>query len=116
MASTRNKNMQTDYNSLQKQSLHIFNHNTYLGKGNHNDTSFFEIGANPSFKRDQLVNNNVDVESMLRGIRSTNLEGVSFSATPEYNKIQTKKLFERPKVFLPVPFQHSLTQRPLYLF
>lgn len=116
MASTRNKNNKTDYNVLQKQSLNIFNHNTYLGKGQHTDDAYFELGPNPSFKRDQLTNNNVDVESMLRGIRSTNLEGPSFSAIPENNTIKTQPLFERPAVFLPQPFNHSLIERPLYLF
>lgn len=116
MASTRNKNNKADYKVLQNQSLNIFKHNTYYGKNNHNDTSFFELGSNPSFKRDQLSHNNVDVESMLRGIRSTNLEGPSFSATPEPKTIKTKPLFERPVVFIPPPFEHSIVERPLYLF
>lgn len=116
MTSTRNKNNKSDYKVAQKQSSNIFNHNTYLGKGQNNDNSLFELGPNPSFKRDQLTNNNVDVESMLRGIRSTNLEGPSFSAIPENKTIKTKQLFERPITYIPQPFNHSIIERPLYLF
>ena len=59
--------------------------------------------------------NAIDVESMLRGIKSCNLEGPSFSAKPDKKEIDTISLFERPNIFLPTPFNHISTDRPLYL-
>lgn len=116
MSSTRNINNKTNYNVKEKQHNKIFVHNTYLGKGNNNNTTFFELGTNPAFKRDQMTNNSIDVESMLRGIRSTNLEGDSFSVVAENKNINVKPLFEKPRFVMPSPFEHSTIERPLYLF
>ena len=113
MASTRNINQQTEYNLKKKQNSRIFNHET-----THkiiNKTSLFDLGPNPNFTMKEQGSNAIDVESMLRGIRSTNLEGSSFSVEPNKNEIKSSSFFERPNVFLPTPFSHITTDRPLYL-
>lgn len=112
MSSTRNKNTQGDYN-LEKKHNHSFS-NYFQEKhfATHKHTSFMNLGANPSFKRDQMSSNAVDVESMLRGIRSTNLEGTSFSAVPQTKTIGHFNLFEKQKVVMPESFHLSLKERP----
>jgi len=84
----------------------------YAVNGN---TALMELGSIPKFTGEQLSKNYVDVESMLRGIRSTNLEGPSFSATPNQTNLGDVSWFEKPKMILPDSFVHSLTQRPNYL-
>jgi hypothetical protein len=113
MASTRNINQQTEYNLKKTQNSRIFNHETTNKVIN--KASLFELGANPNLTMKEQGSNAVDVESMLRGIRSSNLEGASFSATPNKKEIKSVPLFDRPNVFLPTPFSHITTDRPLYL-
>lgn len=113
MASTRNINQQTEYNLKKRQNSHILNHETTYKIIN--KTSLFDIGPNPNLTMKEQGTNAIDVESMLRGIRSTNLEGSSFSVNPNKNEIKSRSLFERPNVFLPTPFSHITTERPLYL-
>ena len=67
------------------------------------------------FYAGQLCKNAVVVESTLRGIRSTNLEGPSFSATPEVTPIGEKQLFTVNPTYIPQPYYHSTVERPLYL-
>ena len=112
MSSTRNKNSQGDYNLEKK---HNSSFSRYFQEKNfsvNKHTSFMSLGSNPSFKRDQMSSNAVDVESMLRGIRSTNLEGNSFSVIPDTKTIGHYDLFERNKVYLPKSFHLSLSERP----
>jgi hypothetical protein len=57
----------------------------------------------------------IDIESTLRGIRSTNLEGPSFKAEPEIKYLQETEYFTVQKTYIPQPYYHSITERPLYL-
>jgi len=115
MASTSNKNQVSDYNVKKKESLHMNKRMLDSNYGVHKETNFMELGSIPIFRGNQLDNNHIDVESMLRGIRSTNLEGHSFRASPEKKTLDHKSWFERPHIVYPEPYEHSLTQRPNYL-
>ena len=114
MASTRNLNTKGDYAVKKKESSAIHNYMTYSGFST-NDPSYFTRGANPSIYAGQLCKNAIDVESTLRGIRSTNLEGPSFSATPEVTPIGEKQYFTVNPTYIPQPYYHSTVERPLYL-
>tara|TARA_B110000261_G_scaffold126580_1_gene141395 strand:+ start:183 stop:527 length:345 start_codon:yes stop_codon:yes gene_type:complete len=113
MASTRNINNQTEYNLKKKQNSRIFNHDTT--NKIINKASLFDLGSNPNLTMKEQGSNAIDVESMLRGIKSSNLEGDSFKATPNKKPIKSVSLFKKPNVFIPTPFEHILTDRPLYL-
>ena len=115
MASTRNLNTKGDYAVKKKESSAIHNYMTYSGFSTNFEPAYFKRGANPSIYAGQLCNNAIDVESTLRGIRSTNLEGPSFSATPELIPIGEKQYFTVNPTYIPQPYHHSTVERPLYL-
>jgi len=115
MASTRNSNTQNNYNVDKRQSINIQNYMLYKGFANSSNPALFNIGSNPSFYSGLMSQNNIDIESKLRGINSTNLEGASFDPSPQLKSIPTTCYFERPKIFMPLPFNHSTEQRPNYL-
>ena len=115
MSSTRNKNQMSDYNVKKRESErnHLYRMNeTY---SIHNDTRFMELGSMAKINGEQLSKNYVDVESMLRGIRSTNLEGPSFKVEPKFVSLESKSWFEKPTTILPEQHIHSLLGRPLFL-
>jgi hypothetical protein len=115
MSSTRNKNQYADYNVKKRESLIFHNYITNPNYAIHNKTTLMELGSIPKFSGEQLSTNHVDIESMLRGIRSTNLEGPSFTVNPKPISLDHKAWFEKPKVVMPEDFVHSFTQRPNYL-
>ena len=114
MASTRNINTKGDYAVKKMESKHINSYMLYSGFST-NDPSYFTRGANPSIYSGQLCSNAIDVESTLRGIGSTNLEGPSFSAKPNFIPIGEKQLFTVNPTYIPQPYYHSTVERPLYL-
>ena len=61
-----------------------------------------------------LDRNMVDVESMLRGIRSTDLEGESFHAVPETRKLDEIGYFSKTPIIIPPSFTLS-RERPSFL-
>ena len=115
MTSTRNKNQQSDYNVKKRESIMIQNYMNDKDYAVHNETSFMELGSIPKFSGAQLSNNFIDIESMLRGIHSTNLEGESFKANPELVYLEHKGWFEKPQFVMPEDFVHSSIERPKYL-
>lgn len=115
MASTRNRNQRADYNVTKRQSVQVKDRMLDTTYALNHNTVFMELGSIPKFSGAVLSKNSVDVESMLRGIRSTNLEGPSFQATPRVNHLSHTAWFDRGSVVMPEPFFHSLTQRPNYL-
>jgi hypothetical protein len=115
MASTRNRNQRADYNLNKRQSVQHHDHMLDTTYALNRSSVFMELGSNPKFSGEVLAKNSVDVESMLRGIRSTNLEGPSFYAKPKTNSLPHTAWFERGPVVMPEPFFHSYTQRPNYL-
>jgi len=114
MASTRNINTIGDYQVKKAESTNINNYMMYGGFST-NNPSYFVRGANPSIYSGQLDKNAIDVESTLRGIRSTNLEGPSFKATPAPKQIKSISYFDVNPVYIPRPYYHSTIERPLYL-
>jgi|AntAceMinimDraft_12_1070368.scaffolds.fasta_scaffold15801_4 hypothetical protein len=114
MSSTSNKNQLSDYTVKKKESTQYEAHRLDINYAVHQHTQFMDLGSIPTFRGDQLAKNRTDIESMLRGIRSTNLEGPSFSATPENHILESKAWFEKPAFVFPEPFEHSITQRPNY--
>ena len=115
MSSTCNKNQLADYNVKKRESVMFNNYMSNTNYAIHNKTHLMELGSIPKFSGEQLSNNHVDIESMLRGIRSTNLEGPSFKVNPKPIHLEHKAWFEKPKIALPADFVHSFTERPNYL-
>ena len=115
MASTRNLNTKGDYDVKKMESSNINNYMMYSGFSTNKEAAYFVRGANPSMYAGQLCKNAIDVESTLRGIRSTNLEGPSFSAKPENITIGERQYFKVNPTYVPQPYIHSTVERPLYL-
>ena len=115
MTSTRNKNQLSDYNVKKRESIMIQNYMSNYDYAVNNETSFMDLGSIPKFTGSQLSNNYIDIESMLRGIHSTNLEGESFKVNPELVYLENKGWFEKSQVVMPEDFTHSFMERPKYL-
>jgi len=115
MSSTRNLNTIHDYTVKKNESKKITDYMLYNGYANNNNPALFVRGPNPSMYADQLSYNAIDIESTLRGIRSTNLEGPSFKADPVLKTLNETEYFKVEKTYLPKPFLHYRNERPLYL-
>ena len=105
MASTRNNNTATNYNSQQNQYKNILDNYMYLGYHMPDNEIIPEIGTISSKRtRSALSNNFVDIESTLFGINSTNLVNPQQPIKPQLNNIPLKPYFYRPNhTILPNP-------------
>lgn len=112
MTSTRNINQQIEYNIEKNNNNKIFNSRTDTYTINKAGT--FNLGSNPSkFTMNEMANNSVDVESMLRGIKSNNLEGKSFKVSSSNKDMKYINLFDRQeKIKFNKP---KYNERQLYL-
>tara|TARA_B100001996_G_C18539899_1_gene546506 strand:+ start:224 stop:580 length:357 start_codon:yes stop_codon:yes gene_type:complete len=113
MAFTNNKNQNAEY---QVEKLMNSNKMDYmLNKDFSENTStqkMFDLGGGvPKLYSNNLSYNNIDIESKLRGIKSTNLEGANFNPVLQSKKILDKSLFERQKAFVPPSFLHTSERR-----
>jgi len=115
MASTRNLNTPHDYKLEKKMNHQAMNYALYTGSKVNHSTCLFRDGPNPGLYGGQLSKNAVDVESMLRGIRSVNLEGPSFQVLPEKVVLPEVFYFTKTPIIIPPSFQHSTKERPNYL-
>ena len=115
MSSTRNLNTMSNYEVEKNQNSMMEEYQLYNGFGVHERPALLVRGTNPAMHRDQLSSNSVDVESMLRGIRSTNMEGPSFKVDPRLNSLNELSYFNPVPLIVPPSFQHSTTERPNYL-
>lgn len=115
MTSTRNLNTPQDYKLEKKMNQQFLDYNLYTGAKVNRTTAFFRDGPNPCLYGGQMSKNSVDVESMLRGIQSANLEGESFTATPEKVTLPEVYYFTRTPIIIPPSFQHYTKERPNYL-
>ena len=115
MASTRNRNTHNDYKLETRLNESFHDYRVYSGYGVNKQPAYFIDGIIGNMHSSNFTSNSVDVESMLRGIRATDLEGESFKVNPEYKKIKELSYFERVPLYLPEPFIHSTTERPNYL-
>lgn len=115
MASTRNKNTSNDYKLETRLNDTFYDYNVYNGYGVNNNPAYFVNGIIGNMHSSNFTDNNVDVESMLRGIRSSDLEDGPFKVEPDFKKTKELSYFERVPVILPETFIHSTTERPNYL-
>lgn len=115
MASTRNRNTESNYCLEQrwnKQTLdyNLYNHGTY---GEAYENAFPEFGIIPSrMSRNALSNNYIDIESRLYGINSTNLVEPQQPIMPELKTLPNVKFFEKMALILPQEFKPMINQRP----
>jgi len=61
----------------------------------------------------QLSNNSCDIESMLRGIGSSNLVGPQFQVQPEITYLQSLNISDKIPLLIPAPLVIHSNQRPL---
>jgi hypothetical protein len=115
MSSTRNLNTIDDYRVKKQESIKSNSYMLYDGFARNDNAALFVRGANPSMYGGQLSHNAIDIESTLRGIRSTNLEGPSFKAEPQLKPLPEVEYFKVEPTYIPQSYIHSTTQRPLYL-
>lgn len=116
MASTRNLNMNSDYNLEQKANKDYLAENLYLhsSSGIPTTTCIPNVGYIPShMSRDTFSNNPIDIESQLRGIRSTDLVNGCQQIVPSMKNLDFKPYFDRPQsVIMPYPLNIDNNQRP----
>jgi len=115
MACTRNLNTPNDYILEKNVNRQTLDYTLYTGAKVNENTALFRDGPNPGLYGGQLSANAVDVESMLRGIQSVNLEGPSFTASPEKIVLPETQYFAKTPIIIPPSFKHSKTERPNYL-
>ena len=114
MASTRNRNVQGNYDLEQKQNNYTFQFNTYKNYGLAHTTHYPGDGLLVGrFAPTILSYNPTDIESQLRGICSTNLTGDSFKVEPDFKKLEHLSIIDRNPVILPEPLRIDNDQRPL---
>jgi hypothetical protein len=115
MASTRNINTKGDY-SLEQDYYglgRIYNNYMHSAQGCAFQPSIPTIGITPDrMPRDTLSKNSVDIESMLRGIGSTNLVVPQKPIIPQLKKVPTSVFFDRLIVHMPKPLVVEKDQRP----
>ena len=115
MSSTRNLNTIDDYRVKKQESIKLNDYMLYNGFATNNNAALFVRGSNPSIYAGQLSHNAIDIESTLRGIRSTNLEGPSFKAEPQLKQLPETEYFKVKPTYIPQPFYHSLSELPSYM-
>jgi len=115
MASTRNINTKGDY-SLEQNYYGLgrfYNNYMHSAQGCAFNPTIPAIGITPNhMPRDTLSRNAVDIESMLRGIGSTNLVVPQKAIKPDLKQIPTSKFFDRLIVSMPKPLVVEKDQRP----
>jgi len=115
MASTRNLNTPQDYKLEKKMNTQTLDYSLYTGAKVNKNTALFRDGPNPEIYSGQLSTTAVDVESMLRGIQSVNLEGPSFHVAPDKIQLPEVNYFTKIPIIIPPSFKHSKYERPNYL-
>jgi hypothetical protein len=114
MTSTRNLNTPQDYRLEKKMNQQFLDYHLYTGAKVNQNTALFRDGPNPGIYAGQIDKNAIDVESMLRGIQSTNLEGESFRATCQPVKLPEVFYFNKNPIIIPPSFQLT-PERPRLL-
>jgi hypothetical protein len=115
MSSTRNLNTINDYKVKKQESVKLNDYMLYRGFSKNDNPSLCVLGSNSTMYAGQLSHNAIDIESTLRGIRSTNLEGPSFKAEPQLKNLPDVEYFTRTPTYIPQGYIHSTIERPLYL-
>ena len=114
MASTRTKNTPGNYELEQWTFEKNVDYCTSKSRGPPPQTHFPGDGLLAgSVSRTQLSNNYCDIESMLRGIGSTNLVSPQFPIQPEIKYLQSLNISNKLPLYIPAPLIIQSDQRPL---
>ena len=112
MTSTHNLNQPYEYACEKKQNKDALQYrinNVYSEQKN--PCQMFVLGSIPSHMNAKHFSYNpIDLESGLRGIRSCNLEGVSFRPALEKKDFYTQEIFTnnlKEPLYVPRPFFHN---------
>lgn len=115
MASTRNKNMPSDY-CLQQRNYSLANEYKlyqYSQNGKAYETAIPSVGYTPShMPREAFSNNSVDIESNLFGINANNLVYHQEPLNPDFKTLDFKSFFDRKKTIMPEPLVVEKSNRP----
>lgn len=113
MASTRSKNTPGDY------QLEQWSYNTQV---NYNTAAYYGPAVQTylpgdgllagNVSRTQLAHNSCDIESMLRGIGSTNLVTPMAPTVPQIKAIPSLSVIDRIPLLIPAPLVIQPDQRP----
>ena len=116
MTSTKNKNNYADYYCEKKKSSDILNYRLdSVFSEQKRPKQMFVLGSIPTkMSANHFSYNAIDMESSLRGIRSCNLEGMSFKPELKQKDFYTHDIFEnnlKDNVYIPRPFFHNPNTR-----
>jgi hypothetical protein len=116
MASTRNLNTKADYQLEKMMNKGIMEQRLYSGFGVNYQSGMFRDGALPSkMDSSHFSSNSTDIESMLRGIRASDMENEPFSVAPLLKPIGETSYFDKLPMIMPKTYYHSTIERPNYL-
>lgn len=115
--STRNFNQKAEYLCQKKQNKSMMDYRLdSVFSEQPTNIRMLSIGGGPTkMSAQNLSHNYVDIESKLRNIKATNLEGANFDPVMSSKQIKSAELFEnrlRQNVYLPPPMIHYNNQRP----
>lgn len=112
MASTRNKNSTGDYKLEQNYNHSFINYNTYVNYGIPTETFHPSNGIlSGRVPSNVLSTNSCDIESMLLGIGSSNLENPLPAVNPNINNLKSLQIVHHNPVYLPQPLEIDKNQR-----
>lgn len=115
MSSTRNKNTDGDYNLEQNKNKNIINYNTYSSFGTPINTYYAGDGLiHGRTASENLSHNACDIESMLRGIGSTNLVNPLTPINPDIKNIKSLSIINKLPILLPNDLIIDNNQRYLH--
>jgi hypothetical protein len=115
MSSTRSRNTKGDYRA----EAHVFNNATdYLINKNYSYgqpiSTFFpgEGLLQGRIASENLSSNNIDIETQLFGIGSTNLENPKTDESPQIKQLKSLSIINRLPIVIPEPLFLEKGQRP----
>lgn len=113
---TSNRNTRGDYKLEKRQNSKMLEYMTsdiYGEQQNH--VHMFSLGSIPSkMYSSNFAYNHIDIESKMRNIRATDLEGEDFNPTPQTKDFYDKELFKdhmKDTIYIPPPFTYRDDQR-----
>jgi len=115
MASTRNKNSAGDYKLEQGQNSEIFEYSAYTNSAYGQPLTSHFAGDGLIMGRmaaSTLSTNNVDIESQLYGIGSTNLVTPNADVRAEIKGLKSLDIIDKLPVYVPPNFTIEGGQRP----
>jgi hypothetical protein len=114
MASTSSKNTPGNYELEQWTYAQNLNYNTAAHYGRPVNTYLPGDGLlGGSVHRENFANNSCDIESMLRGIGSTNLVTREEPVKGELYSLKSLSVIDRIPLMVPAPLRVAPNQRPL---